>query len=68
MRWDAGAHYSFKIEVQRASDREYVVKGILLHDDKNIPLAEALLLTPGLALHWTLKAEEKRARMGERPI
>jgi len=48
MRWDAGAHYSFKIEVQRASDREYVVKGILLHDDKNIPLAEALLLTPGL--------------------
>lgn len=24
------------------------------------------LLTPGLALHWTLKAEEKRARLGER--
>jgi len=26
------------------------------------------LLTPGLALHWTLKAEQKRARVGERPI
>ena len=25
------------------------------------------LLTPGLALHWTLKAEEKRARLGVRP-
>lgn len=25
------------------------------------------LLTPGLALHWTLKAEEKRRRLGERP-
>ena len=50
VQWDAGPPWCFKIEVER-NDRggEYIIKGLLVRDDVQIPLAEPLLLVAGLA-------------------
>ena len=49
LKWDGGAPWSFKIEVQRDdAGAAYVVKGLLVRDGIERSVAEALLLLPGV--------------------
>jgi len=49
VQWDGASPWCFKVEVQRDDAAgEYVVKGVLVRDDSRKPLAEPLLLVPGL--------------------
>jgi len=52
VHWDGASPWCFRVEVERDDAAgEYVVKGFLLRDDSRKPLAEPLLLVPGLVFY-----------------
>ena len=52
VQWDGAAPWCFRVEVERDDAAgEYVVKGFLVRDDSRKPLAEPLLLVPGLVFY-----------------
>ncbi len=62
LQWDAGARWTFHLEVRReASDSEYTVTGSLRRGEERMPLEEPVLLTAG-GLIFT---REKVARLDD---
>ena len=52
VQWDGASPWCFRIEVERDDAAgEYVVNGFLVRDDSRKPLAEPLLLVPGLVFY-----------------
>lgn len=50
LEWDSGAPWSFKIRVERdTAAAAYIVRGVIERDGCEKPLAEPVLLVPGLA-------------------